>query len=283
MTSRYGRRELVLDGKRPRGLRWQLGQSAATRARLRELHPDANTGCLCGDGLVVLDLDVRSHGFEALTKRERRYGPLPDTFTVITGSNGRHYYFRDRSRSVGSFWIEGGLEVKGRGSQVVAPPSIHPDTGRSYVDDPASPGWGTFAELPSWIAQLAPDAPRQTPANPQRPREPGQGDFFETLSPARYAFDLVGARADRSGFILCPSPLHAPERSPSLRLYDTPERGWTCFRGCCIQPNGRRAGGGIWQFMAHALGYTGELRGVAFLTIREAVTRHYERLLLDAP
>jgi len=186
--SRYGRREL-----------------------LRERHPDSNTGVLCGDGLVVIDLDVRSGGFEALTRRERAHGPLPETFTVITGSNGRHYYFRDSSRSLSSFLIEPGIEVKARGTQVVAPPSIHPVTGRSYVDDPAGPGWGSFAELPLWIAQLAPRLPDTVP---EARRE--QGDFFRSLSPRRYAFDLAGATPDRRGMILCPSPLGEPDSDPSL-------------------------------------------------------------------
>jgi hypothetical protein len=180
--SRYGRRELVLggaDGKRPLSKRWQLGQSPATRELLRAKYPDANTGCLTGDGLVVLDVDVRSEGFAALARRERTHGSLPETFTVITGSGGRHFYFRDRSRSLPSYDIDPGIEVKAAGRQVVAPPSINPIMGRAYVDDPGGPSWGTFAELPTWIALLA---PRVEP-KPARRQARVAGDFFETLSP----------------------------------------------------------------------------------------------------
>lgn len=170
-----------------------------------------------------------------------------------------------------------GLELKARGTQVVAPPSIHPDTGKLYADDPSGPSWGTLAFLPAQIAERAPCAPSPTLVRFAEPTD----DYFLKITPRDYAYALAGATANRNGFICCPSPANGEERTPSLKLYDTPEAGWACFRECCRQPDGRRAGGGIYQFAAHMVGYAGELRGAEFLTVQAAVERRYEDLLLN--
>ncbi|MEI2651558.1 MAG: bifunctional DNA primase/polymerase [Microthrixaceae bacterium] len=43
----------------------------------------------------VLDIDVSDGktGEDTLAELERLHGPLPATYTVITGSGGRHLYF----------------------------------------------------------------------------------------------------------------------------------------------------------------------------------------------
>ena len=51
---------------------------------------------------------------------------------------------------------------------------------------------------------------------------------LRTIAPAIYVERLTGREASASGFVSC--PLH-DERSASLKVYETPERGWYCF-GC---------------------------------------------------
>jgi bifunctional DNA primase/polymerase-like protein len=96
--------------------------------------PESNIGLWPGrSGFVVLDLD----GPEAVRAAER-YGVAQDmTLACVTGraEGGRHLYFRHPGFHVGNGKIdptEKRLEVRADMGYVVLPPSIHPDTGRTY-------------------------------------------------------------------------------------------------------------------------------------------------------
>jgi Bifunctional DNA primase/polymerase, N-terminal len=260
---RLGDRALILHpaSKRPMGNAWQRGQSPAVRERLLAEHPDANLGCLTGSGLAVVDVDGRD-GFETLAALERQNGGLPETYRVLTGGGGNHHYFRARDAHLTTIYLPTGVELRAKGAQVVAPPSKHP-SGRLYVDDPSAPSFGTFAWLPEWLECLA-ATPEPLPRSSARP----SGDVFGRMTPARYALLIAGATPDHDGYIACPSPLHPPERTPSLKLYATAAQGWTCWRSCCMRDR-RHAGGTIWDFAAHVLGFTAELRGSDFLAVQE--------------
>ena len=88
-----------------------------------------NIGICAGEesGLVILDIDPTHGGDEALAALEQKYGPLPQTTEVITGSGGRHFYFKhpggDIRNSAGTLGT--GLDVRGHNGYVVAPPSMH--------------------------------------------------------------------------------------------------------------------------------------------------------------
>lgn len=96
--------------------------------------PDANIGIRTGkeSGLWVLDVDG-SKGKESLARLIEEYGDLPPTPTVITGK-GLHFYFEyppDSRISNSAGKIAPGIDVRGDGGYVIAPPSIHP-SGRRY-------------------------------------------------------------------------------------------------------------------------------------------------------
>jgi hypothetical protein len=103
-----------------------------TLARWRRRWPRANTAIATGfPGPTVLDVDY----LELL--RRLLAEPLPDTPVVASpGTPGirRHFYFAGLSRS--TFEIKLGDqhvgELRGRGSYIMAPPSVHPN-GREYV------------------------------------------------------------------------------------------------------------------------------------------------------
>ena len=88
----------------------------------------ANVGILTGkeSGLVVLDVDPRHGGEESLQGLSLEYGALPKTLTVKTGGNGWHYYFRHPGgRIPNKAGFRDGLDIRGDGGYIVAPPSTH--------------------------------------------------------------------------------------------------------------------------------------------------------------
>jgi ABC-type dipeptide/oligopeptide/nickel transport system ATPase component len=113
--------------------------------------PNANIGIATGryrDGyFVVLDYDPRNGGDWS---DQVLNGELPDTWVAHTGSGGRHFYYRTREPLRGAK-LEAGMELKGEGGYVVAPPSIHPD-GDEYVwEEGAAPRDREMAEAPKWV------------------------------------------------------------------------------------------------------------------------------------
>ena len=150
--ARRGHRVVPVIGKRPPFGEWQkLATSDSEQVeRWWRTWPDANVGLLCGPRYAVLDVDPRLGGDEILAELTARHGPLPDTVKVATGGGGWHHYFA--AQGLASYDLARGLELRSVGRQVVAPPSIHPDTGREYVWLARSP----LAPLPAWLVKADP-------------------------------------------------------------------------------------------------------------------------------
>lgn len=126
--------------------------------RIREswgLHPTANVGIATGkmSGLTVVDVDPKNGGDATLLDLQREHGRLPDTVTVSTGSGGFHFYFADAGVGNSASRIGKGVDVRGVGGYVVAPPSIHP-SGRTYeFFEDAAPGVVGVVGLPTWLLE----------------------------------------------------------------------------------------------------------------------------------
>lgn len=111
--------------------------------------PDANIGLATGRraGFFVLDIDPKHGGDEELAMLQAQHGGLPRTRTVRTPSGGTHYYFEmpdfEVTNSPGD--LKGtGIDVRGEGGQVLAPPSTTPEgVYRLILDAPIvpAPGW----------------------------------------------------------------------------------------------------------------------------------------------
>ena len=100
--------------------------------------PDLNIAIVCGTAsgnLVVLDFDEDDeknvHGLDTLGDWEDESGELPATATAITGRNGMHYFYRADKPYHPSVNRDLGVDVRGEGSYVVVPPSVHPN-GTAY-------------------------------------------------------------------------------------------------------------------------------------------------------
>ena len=118
-----------------------------------------NVGIATGAGLVVLDVDnnpsAGKYGSETLSELERQHGPLPETWMCLTGGGGVHYYFQceDPALTVGVEFAPG-LDYRGEGGYVVAPPSVH-ESGQEYVWEAAhTPADTPLAPLPDWLHTL---------------------------------------------------------------------------------------------------------------------------------
>lgn len=119
--------------------------------------PAANVGIITGraSGIVVLDLD--EGGEEALAALCAQMGELSKTVEAMTGSGGRHLYFSAPEVAVSNSArkLGPGLDVRGDGGYVVAPPSVH-KTGRAYAwSEGHGPGAVTTVEMPHWLVELA--------------------------------------------------------------------------------------------------------------------------------
>ena len=123
-----------------------------------------------GTFFFVLDVDDRDthSGTTTLTNLETLHGKLPDTLTCRTGTGGRHYYFtsttaihNDAGKRLGP-----GLDIRGIGGQVLAPPTIHPN-GTPYTWEHRHP----IANAPHWLEYLLSYEPDRTQIDTHRPND----------------------------------------------------------------------------------------------------------------
>lgn len=138
----------------------------------------ANVGIATGEvsGFVVLDIDTAKGGDTSLAALKTACGALPTTLESATGGGGRHLLFQwpgvPVPNRVGTADTLGeGLDVRGDGGYIVAPPSVHPRGGAYQWCDAA------------WVAKLVPPAPlpgvwvtllTRTPEKPTDAPEGGQ-------------------------------------------------------------------------------------------------------------
>jgi Bifunctional DNA primase/polymerase, N-terminal len=96
-------------------------------ARIWQARPTLNVGLVCGrvSGVSVVDLDPRNDPTGETTRWLTETMPPP---TVIS-PHGWHWYIAETWPTLGN--ARPGLDLKGEGGYVLAPPSIHP-SGKPY-------------------------------------------------------------------------------------------------------------------------------------------------------
>jgi hypothetical protein len=144
-----------LAGKKPRNDNGLTGASADMDkvADWWRRWPDADVGIATGQasGFVVLDVDGAA-GLRSIVEIEKRHGTIR-TAQVLTGSGGRHYWFRcpDEPLRNSVKAIGDGLDIRGDGGYVVGPPSVH-ESGNVYR-------WTRelehVADCPAWLIEDA--------------------------------------------------------------------------------------------------------------------------------
>lgn len=148
--------------------------------------PAANVGIPCGpeSGLFVIEADtLEGHnvdGIANLSTLIAKHGDLPKTVEALSPSGSRHLYFAwpaglHISNSEGR--IAPGVDVRGEGGMVIAPPSVKPGRPEPYrwVNPPGSV---ELATCPEWLVKLClkVERPAERPAPRIRSIDPSDDD-----------------------------------------------------------------------------------------------------------
>lgn len=211
---------------------------------IRELwgaRTNLNIGIATGEQFFVLDIDAKNGGLESLEAWENKYGSLPQTLTSKTGGGGRHYLFKiPKGHKIPSNAnkIASGVDIRGSGGYIAAPPSIHPN-GAKYE-------WENYsvdiADAPQWLIKLIlamskPAAPKAIAAVPVIIGDWSQDDVISMLdyiSPdEREIWINVGMALQESGW--------------PVTMWDTWSRGSAKYKmGETFRIwNGFKQGGGV--------------------------------------
>jgi len=159
--------------------------------------PNAKIGIATGglSGIVVIDIDGEcgKESFEAITEDN----DLPETLTSATGGGGFHLIFDAGEEAIKNSQgtIGKGIDTRGDGGYIVAPPSVH-ESGLVYTFDDAGI---EPAPLPDWLRPEHYKAkPQVAPQQPARPRQAMADD--NRIERARaYLEAMPGAIQGQSG------------------------------------------------------------------------------------
>lgn len=119
--------------------------------------PHANIG-LATTKVVVLDIDLAKPGCDESVRYFRgRFGELPKTWTVMTGSGGRHLYFKppkdEKLKNAVRLLGKTGIDFRAPGGYVVAPPSQHMQGEYRWMAG-LSPRDVPLAKTPGWLVDV---------------------------------------------------------------------------------------------------------------------------------
>lgn len=150
---------------------------------------------LDGRILVVLDIDPRNGGDVTMAELLAKHGQLPNTARVNTGGGGEHYYFVCTPDVMLKAKLGPGIDIKWRGGYVIAPPSIHPDTGQSYewdVQHNLMEG-ASIAALPQWVIDMC---SQEATVTIHLPAQGAASVFVDTDTVRDLRSALISMRAD---------------------------------------------------------------------------------------
>lgn len=149
-----GKEDCKSKGKHPRIKEWQNNATTSTDEITLwwgQTWPTTSIGIATGkeSNVFVLDVDGPA-GASSLQELVTKQGSLPDTLVATTG-RGRHLYFRypgPVKNSAGSLGL--GLDIRGDGGYVVAPPSQHASGATYRWEKPEA----AVLDAPKWLIDL---------------------------------------------------------------------------------------------------------------------------------
>ncbi|MBN2074215.1 MAG: bifunctional DNA primase/polymerase [Dehalococcoidales bacterium] len=139
-------------------------------------HPVSNVGLAIPDGYFVLDVDIEHSGYESLEKLQEITVELPKTLLITTGSGGSHYWYKTDVPIRNTARLAGldGLDIRGIGGYVIAPPSMH-RSGEQYMKSPVWPG--PITKAPKELINLC--TQKQSQVQPYSNNDTLKGIFTE--------------------------------------------------------------------------------------------------------
>jgi hypothetical protein len=143
---------IPLNGKRPLVPAWQnlalRHPSDEEKALWLEKYPDCNVGLVLGPASGLVAVDVDSEDDKVLAAVEKVFPPSPwkrrgrKGFALLYKETGQKT-FRVIHETDGTI-----CDFLAKGSQLVLPPSIHPDTGKPYTSNVDLLGPGVLDQVP---------------------------------------------------------------------------------------------------------------------------------------
>lgn len=183
-------------GKAPKDKDWP-NRRYATAAVIAEARArGSNLGVRLGPTDLVVDVDPRNGGDASLRALVADCGlDLGRSPHVATGGGGHHYYLRkpEGLATVGRLPQYPGIDFKKQGGQVVAPGSVHPETGRRYESEFWMLGPDETPDAQAALLELL--RVRQV----EMPAGTGDADRWGEVAPSQLAAALAGLPADDYG------------------------------------------------------------------------------------
>ena len=141
------------------GIKWGKTTDPKTVNKDFRKFPDANIGVATGvaSGIFVIEADTpEGHdvdGLASIKALEAEHGALPDTLMAISPSGSVHRYFNHPGAQIKVWNSDGkiapGVDIRGDGGMVIAPPSIKPNVGiYKWLNE----GWA-IADAPTWLIE----------------------------------------------------------------------------------------------------------------------------------
>ena len=129
-------------GKKPVIPKWQINATSNIETIKKQWEKeDYNIGILTGkDGgnIVVIDCDIKENinGINNLQNYLKEIDvELPKTLSATSGKGGKHYYFKTNiDIKTRTNYPCKGVDIRGKGGLIIAPPSIH-ENGNRYKWD----------------------------------------------------------------------------------------------------------------------------------------------------
>jgi hypothetical protein len=199
--------------------------------------PNACIGITTGrnSGFFVVELDTPAghnvDGIAAMKQLEDLHGKLPETLRAISPSGSLHYYFqypegvevRNSTSRVGP-----GIDVRGEGGMVIAPPSNRPGKG-VYRWDNDYP----IAAAPQWLLEKIRSSTTNEPSG-----APGDNRPAPTLLMPQQMFALESSQAFgsenvRPGDVYAPATLEAIQAALAAIDPDCDRETWFAV-GCAL-------------------------------------------------
>lgn len=158
------------------GKNWGMTNNPETIKKYWQQFPDSNVCIVTGDinGLFVVETDTAAHGKDGAAELDRLIkengNDWPDTLTAESPSGSKHYYFTWPNADVvilnSDSKLAPGVDVRGEGGMVVAPPSFAPKY-NDYYKWVSPPDVG-IASAPIWLLKLlCQKPPERNVAEPQ--------------------------------------------------------------------------------------------------------------------